>query len=130
MKSSKKVKSKASVMKSYDSFDHWKRDQAKGTQALIQNLRKIVNGCSLPLAETVKWGNGCWTKGDLPILYIHALTNGIQFGFFAGSQISDPKELLGGKGKFVRFMTVRSKDDIDAKYFATLIKRAIKIKYK
>ena len=130
MKSTKKVKSKTAKMTSYDSFDQWKNDQKKSSQALIQVLRKIVVDCSLPLVETVKWGNGCWIKGDLPILYIHALTDGVQFGFFAGSMITDPKEILEGKGKFVRFITVKSKDDVDAKYFAVLIKKATKIKYK
>lgn len=70
MKPTKKVKSKSSKMKSYDSFDLWKRDQTKDNQALIQKLRKLVNDSALPLNETVKWGNGCWTKGNLPILYI------------------------------------------------------------
>ena len=117
-------------MKSYDNFDHWKKDQSKKAQVLIQALRKLVNDCSLPLIETVKWGNGCWIKGELPILYIYALKSEVQMGFFAGSQVADPKERLEGKGKFVRFITVSSKEDIDAKYFTALIKKAIKIKYR
>ncbi|NOT78428.1 MAG: DUF1801 domain-containing protein [Bacteriovoracaceae bacterium] len=117
-------------MKTYENFGQWKKDQTKSTQVLIQALRKLVNSSGLPLTETVKWGNGCWVKKDLPILYIHSLDDGAQFGFFAGSKISDPKGLLEGKGKFVRFITVRSKDDIDSKYFVALIKRIIKVKYK
>jgi len=117
-------------MKNYESFAKWKKAQSKPAQALIQELRKHVNGCSLPLTEVVKWGNGCWVKGDLPILYIYARKDAVQLGFFAGALVADPKERLEGKGKFVRFITIESKDDIDAKYFATLIKRAIKINYK
>lgn len=119
-----------SKMKSYESFDLWKKDQAKSLQPLIQSLRKLVNDCSLPLTETVKWGNGCWTKDDLPIVYLYAMKDGVQLGFFAGSMIADPKEMLEGNGKFVRFLPVYSKADIDAKYFTALIKKAIKIKYK
>ncbi len=117
-------------MKSYDSLDEWKNDQAKTAQVLIQVLRKLVADCALPLTETVKWGNGCWAKDDLPILYIHVMDDGVQLGFFAGALISDPKELLEGKGKLVKFITIHSKADINAKDFAALIKRAIKVRYK
>lgn len=117
-------------MKNYKSFAKWKAAQSNTAQPLIQSLRKMVNDLKLPLDETVKWGNGCWVKGELPIVYLYGLKDGVQLGFFAGSMISDPKEYLEGKGKFVRFITVKSKDEIDAKYFATLIKRASKIKYR
>jgi hypothetical protein len=130
MKVVKKAKSKSFKMKSYDSFNLWKADQAKAVQPLIQALRKLVNDCDLPLTETVKWSNGCWVKDELPIVYIYAMKDKIQLGFFAGSLISDPKGILEGKGKFVRFITVQSKADIDPKYMTTLIKRAIKIKYR
>jgi len=130
MKAAKKAKSKSFKMKSYSSFSLWKADQTKVAQPLIQALRKLVNDCDLPLTETVKWSNGCWVKDDLPIVYIYAMKDKVQLGFFAGSLVSDPRELLEGKGKFVRFITIQSKADIDAKYFTTLIKRAIKIKYR
>lgn len=130
MKATKNAKARSYKMKSYESFNEWKADQSKAVQPLIQALRKLVKDCALPLAETVKWSNGCWVKEDLPILYIYALPDTAQLGFFAGSMIADPQGLLEGKGKFVRFITVQTKADIDAKYFATLIKRAIKIKYR
>lgn len=130
MKSTKKTKSKAFKMKSYDSFNQWKADQAKSVQPLIQALRKLVNDCALPLTETVKWSNGCWVKDELPIVYIYAMKDSVQLGFFAGSLISDSKGLLEGKGKFVRFITIQAKADIDPKYFTALIKKAIKIKYR
>lgn len=119
-----------SKMKVYESFDAWKKAQKASAQLLIRALRKLVNDCGLPLEETVKWGNGAWTKKDLAILYIHVLSRGVQLGFFAGSKVADPKEVLEGKGKFVRFITIRSKTDIDAKYFTALIKKASKIKYR
>ncbi|MNY79743.1 hypothetical protein D3C86_2205120 [compost metagenome] len=66
----------------------------------------------------------------MPILYLYGMKDGVQLGFFAGSMITDSKKRLEGKGKYVRFITVESKTDIDAKYFTALIKKAIKIKYK
>lgn len=117
-------------MKHFESFDLWKSAQTKSNQSLIQALRKIVNSLSLPLAETVKWGNGCWVKNDLPIVYIYAGKKSVQLGFFAGSLIPDPKGILEGKGKFVRFITIHTKDEIDSKSILGFLKKAIRIKYK
>lgn len=117
-------------MKAYASFDLWKKDQSKKNQALIAVLRKLVNSSGLPLEEAVKWSNGCWTQGKIPYVYIYAFKDGIQFGFLPGSSLKDPKGLLEGKGKHVRFIIIKSKSDIDGKYFTTLMKQAIKIKYR
>jgi hypothetical protein len=117
-------------MKSYESFDQWKKDQSKSNQSLIQALRKLVNGCNLPLEESVKWGNGCWLYKGLPTVYLHSSDSCVQLGFFAGAMLSDHKKRLEGKGKFIRFIPIRSKEEIDESYFLALIKKAAKIKYK
>lgn len=117
-------------MKSYDSFDLWKKDQTKSNQALIQSLRKMINELGLPLEESVKWSNGVWVKDNLPIIYLYAFEGGVQFGLFAGAMITDPKKKLIGNGKCIKHIPVHKKSDIDPKYFASLIKKAIKIKYR
>jgi hypothetical protein len=38
------------------------------------------------------------------------------------------KDRLEGKGKFIRIISVREDDDIDVKYFETLLKKAVKIR--
>ena len=105
-------------------------DQSLPNQKLIKILRSIVNSTSKKLNETVKWGNGCWVKDDLPIVYIYADKKQLQLGFFAGALMTDPKDFLQGSGKFVRHVKIKSNEDIDKVYFSKLIKQAIKIKYK
>lgn len=127
----KAKKSKVShKMKSYDSFSDWMADQSPKNQTLIKHLRKMVNGTSLGLDEAVKWGNGCWVKDDLPVIYLYADQDMVQFGFFAGSMLTDKKDLLKGKGKYVRHIPVSTKADIDEKYFIKLAKEATKIVYR
>jgi hypothetical protein len=48
----------------------------------------------------------------------------VQFGFFHGSSLKDPKGLLEGKGEYVRHTKVRQPSDIDTRAFAALLRQA------
>ena len=126
----KKKAARKSKMKSYENFGAWMEDQNDDFQPLIKSLRRLVGKASAKLEETVKWGNGCWEYEELPIVFLYADKEFIQFGFFAGSMLKDPKGLLQGAGKYVRHIPVAEKKDISADYFTKLIKQAIKIKYR
>src|SRR4029453_13681351 len=49
--------------------------------------------------ETVKWGNGCWVKGEKPGAFAYCGPDHVQFGFFAASRVGDPGKILGGGGE-------------------------------
>jgi hypothetical protein len=48
----------------------------------------------------------------------------VQFGFFSGSSLKDPKGLLQGKGKYVRHIKVRDRSAIDERAFSALLRQA------
>ena len=111
-------------MKTYATFDEFLADQTTRNQKLIRVLRKFVKRVSPRLEESVKWGQGCWLKENTPIAYVHCEDDYLQFGFFGGSVLKDPKGLLNGKGKFVRHIKVVTRTDIDEAAFAALLKQA------
>jgi hypothetical protein len=51
-------------------------------------------------------------------------TNNIHFGFYWGSQISDPKKMLLGKGNQYRYILVESRDAFPQPYVKKLMKEA------
>ncbi len=111
-------------MKAYASFDDYLADQRPKNRAIIGALRKFVGRVEPNLRETVKWGNGCWVHGNAPVAYVYSATGFVQFGFFRGSALKDPKGLLEGKGKYVRHVKVRDPSEIDERAFAALLKQA------
>ena len=113
-------------MKTYDSFVDWYRDQSTQQKKIITKLRTLVGDIAPKLVESSKWTNGVWLKGNLPIIYIHTEADHVQFGFFAGANFSDPKNLLQGKGKQVRHIRVESIEDVDETAFATMIRKAVR----
>ena len=113
-------------MKTYNSFSDWYKYQSTNHKKIITKLRKIVSKISPKLVESSKWGNGVWLKNDLPIIYIHTKLDHVQFGFFAGATLTDPKKLLQGSGKYVRHIRVGKIEDINESLFATMTRKAVR----
>jgi hypothetical protein len=111
-------------MKAYASFDAYLEDQKPKNQTIIRALRKFVGRVEPGLTESVKWGNGCWLGKKGPVAYVYSDTGLVQFGFFRGSSLKDPKGLLEGKGEYVRHIKVRKRADVDERAFAALLKQA------
>jgi hypothetical protein len=111
-------------MKSYASFDDYLEDQSSKNQAIIRALRKFVKRVEPGLSESVKWGNGCWIGKNGPVAYVYSDTGWVQFGFFRGSSLKDPKGLLEGKGQYVRHTKVHAPSEIDERAFAALLRQA------
>ena len=111
-------------MKTYASFDDYLKDQVPQNQAVIGALRRFVKRVQPKLKESVKWGNGCWIGSNGPVAYVYSATGSVQFGFFYGSSLKDPRGLLEGEGKYVRHTKVRDASEIDERAFAALLKQA------
>src|SRR5262249_37444175 len=104
--------------------DDYLEDQSARNQTIIRALRKFVKRAEPGLDEAVKWGNGCWIGKEGPVAYVHSDAGYVQFGFFRGSFLKDPKGLLEGKGQSVRHIKVHSASGIEERAFAALVRQA------
>src|SRR5687768_11950658 len=111
-------------MRAYASFDDYLEDQRPTNRVIIGALRRFVKRIEPKLSEAVKWGNGCWIGSKGPVAYVYSDTAYVQFGFFNGSSLKDPKGLLEGKGQYVRHIKVRNRSAIDEPAFAALLRQA------
>lgn len=111
-------------MRTYSSFAAYLAAQSPRHRGIIQELRKFVKRTAPHLQEAVKWGNGCWVKGKVPVSYVYCAPDYVQFGFFNGAALKDPKALLEGNGQYVRHIKVHRRSDIDERAFASLLKQA------
>jgi hypothetical protein len=111
-------------MKTYESFDEYLKDQHPKNQRIIRGLRRFVKRVEPGLSEAVKWGNGCWVGSNGPVAYVYSAPDYVQFGFFRGSSLNDPRSLLEGEGRYVRHIKVREPSGIDEQSFALLLRQA------
>jgi hypothetical protein len=112
-------------MKHYPGFDDFYRDQNPKARAALRALRGFVEAAAPRLVESVKWGNGCWLLGDVPICFAHVEPDHVQFGFFYGARLEDPQQLLQGVAKYVRHIKLRKPADLQPAAFKALLKQAI-----
>ena len=112
-------------MKAYASFDDYLTDQTASNRNIIRALRTFVKRTAPDLQESVKWGNGCWLNDRAPVAYVYSAPDHVQFGFFRGATLVDPKRLLKGQGKFVRHIKLAKRAEIDEKAFGALMKQAV-----
>jgi hypothetical protein len=113
-------------MKAYASFDLYLAGQRPKNQTIIRALRRFVRRTTPKLQESVKWGNGCWVNGKVPVSYVYSAPDYVQFGFFGGAALSDPRGLLEGEGQHVRHIKVRAVKDIDETAFGALLRQAVR----
>src|SRR5690606_3298313 len=109
----------------YESFTAWLADQSTTNRTRIRALRRLVARTAPDLEESVKWGNGCWVKDGVPVAYAHAKPDHVQFGFFRGAALDDPRGLLHGKGAYVRHVPVRRYADLDEAALVALLRQAV-----
>jgi hypothetical protein len=114
-------------MKKYAGFDEYLSDQPSKNRSIIRALRRFVASVEPSLVESVKWGNGCWVKGKVPVSYVFSAPEYVQFGFIRGSALKDPKGLLEGNGQYVRYVKVRKTSDIDEVAFKALLRQAARL---
>jgi len=112
-------------MKQYSSYSEWKKDQSSKNKKLITKVSRIISNIDPDLETVVKWSQGCWTRGKDHKFFIHCKPDHIQLGFYVGSKLDDPKNLLQGNGKFVKHVKIFSEDDINKNTFGSLIKQAL-----
>ena len=113
-------------MKAYATFDEYLEAQSPKNRTIIRSLRAFLKRIAPKLTEAVKWGNGCWVGRDRPVAYVYSDVGYVQFGFFRGSSLKDPKALLQGKGQYVRHIKVRDRAAIDERAFAALLRQAMR----
>lgn len=89
-------------MRAFARFVAYLAAQPGGNREIIAALRQFVNRVAPRLSAAVKWRNGCWVSGNSPVAYVCSARGYVQFGFFRGSGLNDPKGLLQGQGKYVR----------------------------
>jgi hypothetical protein len=62
--------------------------------------------------------------GDAAFAYVNAFRAHVNVGFFRGAELSDPKRLLEGTGRFMRHVKLGPEREVDAAALRRLIQTA------
>jgi len=93
---------------------------------IIARVRKIILEAAPQAKESIKWAQPVYESNG-PFAYIKAFNNDVNFGFWRGVDIKDPKGLLQGSGSKMRHVKITSINDIDESIFVDFIRQAIEL---
>ena len=111
---------KGKTVESYiDRLDGW---QAEAVAA----LHKLILAAAPQCTSSIKWAQPVYEQGG-PFAYMKAFKNHVNFGFWRGVDLPDPKGLLEGTGDSMRHVKITSTKDIQPAAFKALVKAAVKM---
>ena len=102
----------------------WMNQHSDDLGAIARHWFEVIRNCGDDVLELLH--DGCPTAciGDAAFAYVNAFKAHVNVGFFRGAELSDPKGLLEGNGKFMRHVKLRPDREVDATALVTLINAA------
>jgi hypothetical protein len=93
---------------------------------IVSRVREVVRQAAPEAVEAVKWAQPVYASNG-PFCYVKAFNRAVNFGFWRGVDLEDPKGLLQGTGEKMRHVKLSSVDDVDAEAFADLVRQAVEL---
>lgn len=79
---------------------------------ILEKLRLLIHKSGNNISEDIKWGMPIF-KESKEFSYLKANKNHVTLGFYEGTKIPDPNNLLEGDGKNMRHLKFKNIADID-----------------
>ncbi|MFL5346257.1 MAG: DUF1801 domain-containing protein [Hyalangium sp.] len=92
----------------------------------ISALRRLIREASPDAVESIKWGQPVY-EAQGPFAYIKAYKSHVNFGFWRGAELTDPKGILQGSGSRMRHVELRSPADIDTATLQGMVRTAVEL---
>ncbi len=93
---------------------------------VLTTLRSIVRSVAPDAEESIMWSQPVFSANG-PVCFFKAYKDYITFGFWRGTELSDPDGLLSGDLTMMRSMTLRSAKDVRREAFEALVKQAVRL---
>ena len=100
-------------------FQDWRGDT-------LSALRKLIREAAPDATESIKWGQPVYELNG-PFAHIKAHKNHVNFGFWRGAELTDPKGILKGTGNRMRHVELRGVADIDTSMLQAMVRTAVEL---
>jgi hypothetical protein len=92
----------------------------------VSALRQLIREVAPDATESMKWGQPVYDVNG-PFAHIKAYRNHVNFGFWRGADLTDPKGILKGTGSRMRHVELRSPEDIDTATLQAMVRTAVEL---
>jgi hypothetical protein len=102
----------------------WMRDHPGELSAIAKHWFEVMRGCGDDVREHLHDGHPTACVRDAAFAYVNAFKAHVNVGFFRGTELPDPDQLLEGTGKFMRHVKLSPERHVDATALRNLIETA------
>jgi hypothetical protein len=95
---------------------------------IVSALRKLIREAAPDATESIKWGQPVYELNG-PFAHMKAFKSHVNFGFWRGAEMEDPKGFLTGTGDRMRHVELRSLADIDAPILQSMVRTAVALNH-
>jgi hypothetical protein len=95
---------------------------------IVSALRKLIREAAPDATESIKWGQPVYEHNG-PFAHMKAFKSHVNFGFWRGAEMEDPKGVLTGTGDRMRHVELRSLADIDAPTLQSMVRTAVALNH-
>jgi hypothetical protein len=104
----------------------WFKKLKPDLKAIADELHRLILAAEPTLRAEMKWGMPCYSKNGMVCALMGAKAY-VSIFFHHGKSLKDPKKLLTGGGKTVRFLRFTSVQEIPAAVVKKFVKGAVAI---
>jgi hypothetical protein len=91
---------------------------------IVAALHKLIREAAPDATASIKWGQPVYELYG-PFAHVKAFTRHVNFGFWRGAELLDPKGFFKGTGSRMRHVELRSLADIDAPVLQSMVRTAV-----
>lgn len=107
------------------SIEVWMGEHHGELGAIARTWFEAMRTCGEDVRELLHDGHPTACVGDAAFAYVNAFNSHVNVGFFRGTEIPDPDNLLEGNGRFMRHVKLRP----DRKLDVTALRKLIEVAY-
>jgi hypothetical protein len=91
---------------------------------VVTELRSLIKSAAPEATESIKWGQPVYEAAG-PFAYINAFKRHVNFGFWRGAELLDPKGMFKGTGSRMRHIELKSLADLDRPILEAMVRTAV-----
>lgn len=105
-------------------IDAYAKDLDDWRGEVVRELDTLVRKAAPEATGTIKWAQPVYEQNG-PFAYVKAFSSSVNFGFWRGTDLTDPEGALEGTGDRMRHVKIRSAEDVDLARFTAWVKEAV-----
>jgi hypothetical protein len=91
---------------------------------IVSAVREVIRNAAPEARESIKWAQPVWESNG-PIAYVKAFPRAVNLGFWRGTDLDDPADLLSGDGDRMRHIKLTAADQLDRETLAGWVRQAV-----